>query len=36
LLPVCCPTAPTAESNDQNLWIALGGNVKERTLPRKI
>jgi len=23
-------------SNDQNLWMALGGNVKERTLPRKI
>jgi hypothetical protein len=23
-------------SNDQNLWMALGGNAKERTLPRKI
>jgi hypothetical protein len=28
--PVC------SQSNDQNLWMALGGNVKERTLPRKI
>jgi hypothetical protein len=27
---------PDAGSNDQNLWMALGGNVKERTLPRKI
>jgi hypothetical protein len=30
------PSPSTLASNDQNLWMARGGNVKERTLPRKI
>ena len=32
----CSTGAHPPPSNDQNLWVLLGEDVKERTLPRKI
>jgi hypothetical protein len=35
--PPVNPVETKSESNDQNLWMALGGaGVKSRTSPRKI